>query len=93
LVPIIYAENNGTIPVLRRGCSLPVSDDQVVAEISDLGMELYVNRRKVDMLQDPSTYLLQRNKELLKAASGTSNICNELMVEVVKGVVGTISPY
>jgi len=33
----------------------------VVAEISDalgLGVELYVNKKKVDMLQDPSTYLL-----------------------------------
>jgi len=33
-----------------------VSDDQVVAEISDaigLGMELYVNKKTLDMLQDP----------------------------------------
>jgi len=69
-----------------------VSNDQAVAEISDalgLGMELYVNRKKVDMLQDPPAYLVERNKALLKAAAETSNIYNRMMKDVVKAVAGT----
>jgi len=69
-----------------------VSNDQVVSEISDalgLGEELYVNKKKVDMLQDPSAYLLQRNKVLLKSATGMSNIYEELMKDVVKAIAGT----
>jgi len=44
--------------------SYPVSNDQAVSEISDaigLGMELYVNKKKLDMLQNPSAYLEKRN--------------------------------
>jgi len=53
--------------------SYPVSNEQAVTEISEalcLGGELYINMKKVDMLQNPSAYLEQRNKALLKA--GTS---------------------
>jgi len=52
-------------------------------------MELSVNKKKEDMLQDPSAYLLQRIKELLKLAAGTSNIYKEMMKDVVKAVAGT----
>jgi len=41
------------------------------------------------MLQDPSAYLLQRNKALLKAATGTKDIYKEMMKDVVKVVAGT----
>jgi len=41
------------------------------------------------MLQDPSAYLLQRNKVLLKSATGMSNIYEELMKDVVKAIAGT----
>jgi len=47
--------------------SYPVSDDQVVSEISEalgLGMELYVNNKKLDMLRDPSGYLEQRKSRI-----------------------------
>jgi hypothetical protein len=53
-------------------------------------MELYINKKKVDMLQDPSAYLLQRNKALLKSATaGKSDIYEELMKDVVKAIAGT----
>jgi len=67
-------------------------NDQAIAEISDalcLGAELYVNKKKVDMLQDPATYLEQRNKELLKSATGTTNFYNGVMKDVVKAIAGT----
>jgi len=51
--------------------------------------ELHVNKKKLDMLQDPSVCLLQRNKALLKSATGTSNIYKELMKDVVKAIAGT----
>jgi len=41
------------------------------------------------MLQDPSAYLLERNKALLKAASITGNIYKNVMTDVVKAVAGT----
>jgi len=50
-------------------------------------MELYINKKKVDMLQNPSAYLLQRNKALLKSATVMSN--NGVMKDVVKAVAGT----
>jgi len=52
-------------------------------------MELYVNKKKVEMLQDPSAYLLQRNKALLKSATGMSNIFEEVMKDVVKAIAWT----
>jgi len=72
--------------------SYPVSNDQAVSEISDalgLGAELYINKKKVEMLQDPSAYLLERNKVLLKSASGMANMYEELMKDIVKAIAGT----
>jgi len=63
----------------------------VVTEISDaigLGAELYVNKKKVDMLQDPSAYLLQRNKALLKAGTSTASAYANSLDNVVKAVTG-----
>jgi len=60
-----------------------VSDYQAVAEISDalgLGMELYINKKKVDMLQNPSAYLLQRNKALLATCAQTLNVYKQLLI-------------
>jgi len=51
-------------------------------------MELYVNRRKVDMLQDPLAYLLERNKALLDTASGTATACTTCLNNIVKAVTG-----
>jgi len=62
----------------------------VVAEISDvigLGMELYI-KKKVDRLQDPSAYLLQRNKPLLDARVQTTNTYKASLDNVVKSVTG-----
>jgi len=56
-------------------------------------MELYVNKKKVDMLQDPATYLSLRIKALLKAASGISDIYKNVMIDVVKGIAGTSTEY
>jgi len=40
-----------------------------------LAWELYVNKKKVDMLQDPSAYLLQRNKASLWKRVGRWVLC------------------
>jgi len=64
----------------------------VVSEISDalgLGMELYVNRKKVDMLQNPSAYLEQRNKALQHRAANTQRIYGDALHNVVSTVAGT----
>jgi len=66
----------------------------VVAEISDtlgLGMELYINKKKVDMLQDPSAYLLQRNEALLDARVQTTNAYKTSLDNVVKSVTGIVN--
>jgi len=71
--------------------SYPVSNDQAVSEISDalgLGAELYVNKKKIDMLQDPSAYLLQRNKALLAAGASTTGAYANSLDQVVKAVTG-----
>jgi len=63
----------------------------VVSEISDalgLGAELYVNKKKIDMLQDPSAYLLQRNKALLAAGANTTGAYANSLDQVVKAVTG-----
>jgi len=63
----------------------------VVSEISDalgLGAELYVNKKKVEMLQDPSAYLLQRNKALLAAGASTSGAYANSLDQVVKAMTG-----
>jgi len=62
--------------------SYPINDDQAVAEISDtlgLGIKLYINRKKVDMFQDPSAYLLQRNKELIDAGANSEDFMQPLL--------------
>jgi len=53
-------------------------------------MELYINKKKVEMLQDPSAYLLERNKAMLKSAAGTGNMYEELMTDIVKEIAGTV---
>jgi hypothetical protein len=68
--------------------SYPVSNDQAVSEILGLGTELYVNKKKVDMLQDPSAYLLQRNKALLAAGSNNTGLYANSLDQVVKAVKG-----
>jgi len=71
--------------------SYPVSNSQAVSEISDaigLGAELYVNKKKVEMLQDPSAYLNQRNKALLAAGVSTSASYANSLDQVVKAVTG-----
>jgi len=68
-----------------------VSNDQVVSEISDaigLGAELYFNKKKVDMLQDPSAYLVERNKALLAEGANTENVYATILDSVVKSVTG-----
>jgi hypothetical protein len=72
--------------------SYPVSDSQVVSEISDaigLGMELYVNQKKLDMLQNPSAYLEQRNKALQDRAGNTGRVYAEALNNVVSIIAGT----
>jgi len=64
---------------------------QAIAEISDavgLGMELYVNKRKITMLEDPSAYLMQRNKALMKVGSEMQTAYTNVMGEVVKAITG-----
>jgi len=63
----------------------------VLAEISDtlgLGAELYINRKKVDMLQNPSAYLEQRNRVLQDRGTNTANVNREALDSVVKSVTG-----
>jgi len=63
----------------------------VVSEISDalgLGSELYINKEKVDMLQNPSAYLLERNKALLAVGTNTENVYSTTLDSVVKSVTG-----
>jgi len=43
------------------------------------------------MLQDPSAYLLQQNKALLKSATGMGDMYEELMTDIVKDIVKAIS--
>jgi len=54
-----------------------------------LGMELYINRKKLDMLQNPSAYLEQRNKALEDRARNTQRIYGEALHNVVRTVAGT----
>jgi len=64
----------------------------VVSEISEalgLGMELYINKKKLDMLQNPSTYLEQRNKALQDRAGNTQKLYGEALHNVVSTVAGT----
>jgi len=54
----------------------------VVSEISEtlgLGMELYINKKKVDILQNPSAYLEQRNKALQDRARNTRKIYGDAL--------------
>jgi len=51
-------------------------------------MELYINKKKVDMLQDLSAYLLQRNKALLAAGANTENVYATTLESAVKAVMG-----
>jgi len=63
----------------------------VVTEISDalgLGAELYINMKKVDMLQDPSAYLEQRNKALLALGASTAGAYANSLDQVVRAVTG-----
>jgi len=63
----------------------------VVSEISDalgLGAELYINKKKVEMLENPSAYLLERNKVLLAAGANTENVYSTTLDSVVKSVTG-----
>jgi len=72
--------------------SYPVSNDQVVSEISGalgLGMELYINKKKLDMLQNPSVYLKQRNKALQDKAANTQRLYGDALHNVVSTVAGT----
>jgi len=72
--------------------SYPVSDTQAVSEISDaisLGAELYVNKRKLDMLQNPSAYLEQRNKALQDRAGNTGNVYAQSLNNVASIIAGT----
>jgi hypothetical protein len=66
--------------------SYPVSNDQAVSEISDalgLGMELYINNKKLNMLQNPSGYLKQRNKALQDRAANTQRVYGDALHNVV----------
>jgi len=77
---------------LTATASYLVNNDQAVSEISDalgLGMELYINMKKVDMLQNPSLYLQQRNKALQDRAANTQKIYGDALRNVVKTVAGT----
>jgi len=63
----------------------------VVTEISDplgLGKELYINKKKVDMLQDPSDYFMERNKVLLKEGASTASAYANSLDNVAKAVTG-----
>jgi len=53
-----------------------------------LGTELYVNRKKVDMLQNPSAYLKERNRALVARGANTANIYANALDNVVKSVTG-----
>jgi len=66
-----------------------VSNDQAVTEILDtlgLGLELYINKKKVDMLQNPSAYLQEIKLCLLKAL--TVNYYASSLDTVAKAVTG-----
>jgi len=51
-------------------------------------MELYVGKKKVDMLENPSDYLLQRNKALKSAGGHTASAYKNSLDNVVKAVTG-----
>jgi hypothetical protein len=72
--------------------SYPVSNDQAVSEISDaigLGMELYVNKKKLDMLQNPSAYLEKRNRGLQDRAGNTEKVYANALNNVASIIAGT----
>jgi len=48
-------------------------------------------KKKVDMLQDPSAYLLQRNKALLAAGASTTSSYANSLDQVVKAVTGVMN--
>jgi len=52
-------------------------------------MELYVNKKKLDMLQNPSGYLEQRNKALQDRASNTQRVYGDALHNVVSIAAGT----
>jgi len=93
-VPVIIYTQRITMDLFQfQGgvASYPINNDQAVAEISDtlgLGMELYINREKLDMLQNPSAYLKQRNKALQGRGANTTNIYASSLDNVVKAVTG-----
>jgi len=51
-------------------------------------MELYFNKKKVGMPQNPSAYLVERNKVLLAAGANTEKVYATTLDSVVKSVTG-----
>jgi len=49
-------------------------------------VELYINKKKVDMLQDPSAYLDQRNQALLAVGASTTGAYANSLDQVVRAV-------